>query len=337
MTQQRYRIGIDLGGTSVRVGLFDQALELLGRRTLVTRTLDGPDAVVGDMAEAVKGLLEEHDPSDGIAIGIGSPGPLNLVTGTLMLLPNFPGWEGYPLRARLSAVTGMDVTLDCDANAAALAEWKQGAGRLSEAKSMAMLTLGTGVGSGIILEGKVWHGIAGMAGEVGHISVNPDGPLCRCGGRGCLELYASARGVVRLSEEAASATGTSEHFRSLTKQTGMYSASQIAELAAAGDKAAQDVFRLLGKYLGLGLAGLANTLDLPLIVIGGGVAAAWQLFAPAMFATLREYSFVYRLAAPKQTELMEPGSTYICPAVLGEAAGLLGAALLPSQSMTLSH
>ena len=189
-------LGIDLGGTSLRVGAFDAGMQLLASRVMPTRVSSGPQAVVTDMADAIASLLDETT-ARAEAIGLGSPGPLNLTDGTLGQLPNFPGWDFFPLRSALEDLTGLPVVLDGDANAAALAEWKLGAGRNEGVDSMAMLTLGTGVGSGIILEGRIWHGIVGMGGEVGHVSVNYDGPACSCGGRGCLEYYASATGIER--------------------------------------------------------------------------------------------------------------------------------------------
>ncbi len=153
-SQDRLSIGIDLGGTSLRVGMFDAPVTELDRETLVTRVKDGPNAVVSDMAECVCRLRKKFPGSSAVSgIGLGSPGPLNLDLGTLGLLPNIPGWDGYPLRDRLSCATGLPVHLESDANAAAVVEWKLGAGRSAQVDSMAMITLGTGVGSGLIQPG----------------------------------------------------------------------------------------------------------------------------------------------------------------------------------------
>ncbi len=334
-TPSNLSIGIDLGGTSLRLGLFDSAfadneLSPLSSRTLRTRVEDGPEAVVSDMAECIISLTSEL-PSDTTfsGIGIGSPGPLNLQLGTLGLLPNFPGWDGFPLRDRLSAATGMPVFLEKDANAAAVAEWKLGAGRSAQVQSMAMITLGTGVGSGIILHGRVWHGMVGMGGEVGHVSIDRNGPICGCGSYGCLEQYASANGLIRIAREQSMTAGCSTDFLDLTEKPG-FTPLQVARLADNGDPCALRSFAELGAALGFGLAGLVNTLDPPLIVIGGGVASAWHLFAEQMFKTVREFSIVYRLGAPTQLAFMEADRTFIRPAELGPSAGLLGAALLPT-------
>lgn len=322
-------LGIDLGGTSLRVGAFDTQMQLLATRVMATRVRSGPQAVVSDMADAVASLLDETT-GRANAIGLGSPGPLNLIDGTLGQLPNFPGWDFFPLRSALEELIGLPVVLDCDANAAALAEWKLGAGHSEAVDSMAMLTLGTGVGSGLILGGRIWQGILGMGGEVGHVSVNFEGPVCSCGNRGCLEYYASATGIERAARALAQRSRGA--LADLFAQNRSVTARDIAELANTGDREAREVYMQVGLYLGRGLAGLVNTLDLPLYVIGGGVAAAWDLFAPEMFRTLRELSYVYRLSQPSQLTHREPGRPFITCATLGPDAGLLGAAMLPTYS-----
>lgn len=325
-------LGVDLGGTSIRVGLFDPAIQLLGSQSMPTRVAEGPRAAVEAIAAAIDELLgssrNENGRYEAIGVGIGSPGPINLRTGVLGLLPNLPGWESFPLREALAAATGLPVTLESDANAAAIAEWKLGAGQATGLDSMAMITLGTGVGSGLILNGRVWHGMFGMGGEVGHATVEPGGLLCGCGSRGCLEMYASANGLIRLARAAGTAAGASAAMEALGRSSELTPLA-VARLAETGDAGAREAFHRLGTYLGIGVANLINTLDLPMVVVGGGVASAWPLFAPSMFAALREYSVVYRLVEPTQREDMETDRTFVRPALLGPPAGLMGAALLP--------
>jgi glucokinase len=330
--RNRVTVGIDLGGTSIRLGLCDASMTLLESHSMPTRVAAGPQAVVQEMADAVRLLLQRESTEglyDPVGIGIGSPGPINLHTGVLGLLPNLPGWDNFPLRRALSEATGLPVILESDANAAATAEWKLGVGKTADVTSMAMLTLGTGVGSGIILNGKLWHGMFGMGGEVGHATVEPSGILCGCGSHGCLEMYASANGLMRLAREVAESPCGTAALRELCNGAGGCTPLHVARLAEAGDPAAKLAFERLGGYLGIGIANLINTLDLPMIVVGGGVATAWPLFSESMFKAVHDYSVVYRLVAPKQREEIEKNCTYICPAVLGPAAGLLGAALLP--------
>lgn len=329
---QAVTIGVDLGGTSIRVGLYDRTMRLLDSTSMPTRVADGPQTAVNEMAAAIRRLLRfEADEGylyQAVGVGIGSPGPINLNTGVLGLLPNLPGWDNFPLREALANATGLPVTLESDANAAAIAEWKLGAGQATGLASMAMITLGTGVGSGLILNGQVWHGMFGMGGEVGHATVEPGGLLCGCGSLGCLEMYASANGLMRLARAAAAEPDASTAMQELGKSDRLTPLA-VAQLAEKGDAAAQRSFARLGSYLGIGIANLVNTLDLPMIVVGGGVASAWPLFAPAMFAAVREYSVVYRLVEPTQRESLEVDRTFIRPALLGPSAGLMGAALLP--------
>ena len=333
--QQRNQItlGVDLGGTSTRVGLFDAGMRLVSSQIMPTPVADGPQICVDAMAAALHALLRDFRATGRqakvVGVGIGSPGPINLRTGVLGLLPNFPGWDNFPLRDALREATGLPVHLECDANAAALAEWKLGAGQASGLDSMAIVTLGTGVGSGLILAGRVWHGMFGMGGEVGHATVDPGGPLCGCGSRGCLEMYASANGLLRLAQAQAASDAGTPALRALLQQPGGFTPHQVAELAEGGDAAAGLAFERLGYHLGLGISNLINVLDLPMIVVGGGVAGAWPLFAPAMFRAVRDFSVVYRLATPTQLEFHEQDRTFIRPALLGAGAGLLGAALLP--------
>jgi len=325
-------VGIDLGGTSTRVGLYGEDMKLVDSRSMVTRVAAGPQACVDEMADAIRSLLDAghgFGAADILGVGIGSPGPINLRTGVLGHLPNFPGWDNFPLRDALTQASALPVTLESDANAAAIAEWKLGAGKSTQLDTMAMLTLGTGVGTGIILNGSVWHGMFGMGGEVGHTTLDPGGPVCGCGSRGCLEVFASANGLVRLATHAAESPGGTPALRALVAKPEGFTTREVAELADAGDGAARQAFERLGFYLGLGVADIINMLDVPMIVIGGGVAGAWSLFAPAMFRTVHDYSVVYRLATPTQLATLETDRTFICPAVLGSAAGLLGAGLLP--------
>ena len=326
-------IGVDLGGTSIRVGLFSPEIKLVNSHRMDTLVAEGPVAAVNRIAAAVEQLVRTH-PTDGSrsavrGIGIGSPGPIDLRAGVLGELPNLPGWGAFPLRSALATATGFEVVLESDANAAAIAEWKLGAGREAGIHSMAMITLGTGVGSGLILNGKVWHGILGMGGEAGHCSIEPEGPLCSCGTRGCLEMYASAAGLMRLARAASASTKDVDLLLALLLRQEGCSPSDVAALATSGDTVARLAFDRFGYYLGLGVAKLINILDVPMILIGGGVADSWELFAPAMFESVRKYSQIYRMVEPSQREILERDRTFIGRASLGPAAGLLGAALLP--------
>jgi glucokinase len=319
-----FSIGVDLGGTNLRVAAVTPAGELLDHISLPTRLSAGPHAVLDDMAAAIRQLIDKQH-GDLLGIGVGSPGPIELPLGVLHHPPNLTGFDGLNLRTELERRLERPVQVGHDAALAAYGECRLGAGRTHSVESLVMYTLGTGVGCGVILDGRIWQGMRGAAGESGHGPIIPDGVPCPCGARGCLEMYASATSIVRLARElgldpAGSHDGDGPaHF----------TASTVAQLAAAGDERALRVFDEVGLALGLSLAHLVNALDLPLYIIGGGVAAAWPLFAPRMFATLREGSYVYRQSMPRDPGVFSPGKTHVAPAQLGGDAGILGAALLP--------
>ena len=320
-----FSIGVDLGGTNLRVAAVTPAGERLETISLPTRLPAGPHAVFDDMAGAIRQLMAKQ-PGKLLGIGIGSPGPLELPLGVLHHPPNLPGFDGLNLRAELERRLDRPVQVDSDANLAAYGEFLLGAGRAFGVESLLILTLGTGVGCGIVLEGRIWHGMRGAAGESGHGPIIPDGIPCPCGARGCLEMYASATAIVRRARELGLASTTGTYSNS---DAPSLTASAVAQLATTGDERALQVFDEVGFALGLSLAHLVNALDLPLYVIAGGAAAAWPLFAPKMFATLREGSYVYRLSMPGDPGVYERGKTHVAPAQLGPDAGLLGAALLP--------
>lgn len=319
-----YCIGVDLGGTNLRIAAVTPGGERLDAVNLPTRLAAGPHAVLDDIAASIRTLIRNRGGAEPLGIGVGSPGPLELPLGVLHHPPNLPGFDGLNLRAELERRLDRPVQVDSDANLAAYGEYLLGAGRAFAVQSLCMYTLGTGVGSGVILDGRIWHGMQGAAGESGHGPILPDGVLCACGARGCLEMYASATAIVRRARELGVDPKTHAALTS----------SAVAALAIEGDQRALQVFDEAGLALGLSLAHLVNALDLPLYVIGGGAAAAWPLFAPRMFSTVREMSYVYHMSMPGDPNVFEAGKTHIAPAQLGGDAGILGAALLPMAAST---
>jgi glucokinase len=251
--------------------------------------------------------------------------------------PNLPDWADYPARTEIEKRLGARVILENDANSAALGEKWLGAAR--DFADMGMLTLGTGVGGGLVLGGRIWHGMSGMANEFGHITVEPAGAQCGCGNRGCLEAYASATAVVRMANEAI-AGGAAPGLALAAQTNGDFSAKAIYTLATQGDEQAKRIFWTVGRMLGIALSGLVNALNLPIYVVGGGVAGAWDIFAPVIFEELRQRSMVYAATAPDSfagsregaSAHVQPGGsskTIITQALLGSDAGLYGAARLP--------
>ncbi len=332
---QSYSIGIDLGGTSVRIAAYSHGVDFMETIVLRTRVGDGSRAVASDICGAIRTLTERysHVPLAGVALGC--PGPLELPLGRMLNPPNFPGWHGVELRSEIEEALGAPIIVENDANAAAFAEARLGQGSALDEQgntlfdSLCMLTLGTGVGNGIILNGKIWHGMNGMAGEAGHATIWPDGPLCGCGNHGCLEMYASATALVRMAREQI-ALGHGPGLERLALQNPSFTAHDVYTLAKSGDKAANLVFQTTGRALGIGLGALINTLNLPLFVVGGGLAEAWDVFSPWMFEELRHRSYVFRLTDPEANPATGiGGKTRVLRAALGPNTGLLGACLLP--------
>ncbi len=337
----KFTVGVDMGGTNLRVAGYSHSSSEQWRQlasvNIPTRVSEGPGVVLADMASAIRRVVDKcGEQCGGIAelegIGVGSPGPIELPEGRLLQPPNLPGFHALELKTELEALLKMPVIIESDANAAALAEAHAGAGARYNVDSLCMLTLGTGVGNGLIFDGHIWHGFRGMAGEAGHVSVWPDGILCPCGNRGCLELFASATGIVRMARETA-AEGRSPRIRELIDRGARVTAREVARFAEQGDEGALVVYDTVGRALGLSLAGLVNTLNVPLYVIGGGASAAWPLFAPALFRELERASYVYRLTMPEgpleARMRFTPGKSNVVPAVLGTDSGLLGAAMVP--------
>ena len=316
---KRFAVGADLGGTNLRIAAVDEKGKVFEKISLATRARQGRETVVRELCRAIRQLTQKQGGGKSFAgIGIGIPGIIYLKTGTVRQSPHLPGWENYPVRDEIESLLGVRVFLENDANVAALGEKWLGLGR--DINSLCMLTLGTGVGGGVVLDGKIWHGVLGMAGELGHMVVAENGIACPCGGYGCLETEASASAIVRKGEELLAAEGSPALAEARSKVSKL-TAKMIYETARAGDASSKAIFESVGRYLGIGIAGLTNALNLPLYVIGGGASASWDLFAPAMFTEARRRSFVFR-----------EGSTRIEKAILKEDAGLCGAAYLPLQA-----
>ena len=330
-----FSIGVDLGGTNLRIAAVSGEGQLLEKVTLGTKLALGRDHVIGEMCDAIQTLSDKYKATGSfLGAGIGVPGLIDLQSGMMRKAANLPGWKDYPARAEIERRLGLPkndarVVLENDARVAALGEQWLGAAR--GVANMAVLTLGTGIGGGIVLGGRIWHGMNGMAGEFGHVTVEPDGHLCGCGNRGCSEQYASASALLRMARETIAA-GQSPSLAQAASSDPEFGAKAIYNLAVQGDEPARRIFRSFGGYLGLLLAGLVNVLNLEMYVIGGGVSSAWDAFAPSMFEELRERSIVYAATAPPDP--LKSGSsgstterrTIITQAVLGSDAGLYGAA-----------
>jgi glucokinase len=333
-----FAIGVDLGGTNLRIAAVDEQGRLMEKVTLGTKTVLGRDHVLNDMCEAIRHASDKYKGAGKLlGVGIGVPGIIDMQTGMMRESPNLPGWADYPVRSEIEKRLGAPVILENDANVAALGEKWLGAGR--HVGDMAMLTLGTGVGGGLVLGGKIWHGMTGMAGEFGHMTVDPEGQLCGCGNHGCLEQYASATAIMRMAREMI-ATGDAPGLAKAASADAEFSAREIYNLAIQGDEQARRIFRRVGRALGIALATMVNGLNLEMYVIGGGVCSAWEAFSPTIFEELRQRAMVYAATAPadplhtpsgasRQKEAGTARTTIITRALLGSDAGLFGAARLP--------
>ncbi|HWR35936.1 MAG TPA: ROK family protein [Clostridia bacterium] len=326
-----FAIGVDLGGTNLRIAAVDEQGTLLEKLTTGTQVAKGRDHVIGDMTDAITQVSEKLRGTAELAgIGIGVPGIIDMSTGMLRESPNLPGWSDYPVHSEIERRLGTQVFLENDANAAALGEQWLGAAR--DFGSMCMLTLGTGVGGGIVLDGMIWHGMNGMAGELGHITVQPDGRQCGCGNLGCVEQYASATAIVRMAREAIAAGTAPELAHATESEDKILDARRVYQMAIQGDRPAQEIFHRVGQALGIVIADFVNALNLPMFVVGGGVSSAWDAFAPKMMEEVRRRSFVYAATAPDLAEAAgfpDRKTTVITRALLGSDAGLFGAARIP--------
>jgi glucokinase len=330
-----FSIGVDLGGTNLRIAAVSTDGQMLERVTLGTNLASGPDHLIGEMCGAILGLSAKYRSGGSfLGVGAGIPGIIDMESGTVRKSANLPGWSGYPVREEIERRIKSQFILENDGNMAALGEKWLGAAR--KVPSMAMLTLGTGIGGAIVLDGKVWHGMNGMAGEFGHVPIEPEGVPCGCGGHGCAERYASATAIVRMAREAI-ASGAATALAEAANSDAEFSAHTIYNLAMQGDEDARQIFRRFGKALGFLLAGMVNGLNLEMYVIGGGVSSAWEAFAPSMFSELKERSLIYLATEPEAHSGTDKDAapagggrkTIVTRALLGSDAGLLGAARIP--------
>ncbi len=294
-----HRIGIDLGGSKIALGLVSPADEILARRRIDTNAAAGLERVVERIADEVEALAATLTSEEAVAaVGVGAPGPLDHIKGELLTLVNLPGISNSPFRRVLSERLALPVALDHDAKVAALGEFHFGAGRGRD--SMIYIVIGTGVGAAIIYQGALLYGEGNSAGECGHMTVDPRGRPCHCGSRGCLEAYT---GGPALSRQYAEMTGDD------------ITGADIAARARSGDVQALQVFTDAGRALGIAIASLAMTLNIETFVIGGSVAKAGDLLLEPARETLPGYAF--RAVSER---------VRVVASELGEDAAILGAA-----------
>lgn len=303
-------LGIDLGGTDCKFGVVDEMGRVIHSSKNPTRPELGPEGVIAGIAAHAQGLLSQHPVK---AIGMGVPGPMSSRLGLVYEAPNLPGWYHVPVQELLEGHLKLPVSLSNDANAAAYGEYWAGAGR-EISGTMILFTLGTGVGGGIILDGQLYVGPDDTAGELGHMCIEVNGELCGCGGRGCLEAYASATAIRReVRNSLAAGVKTKIHIPDGAEEA--FGAKVVYDAACEGDEFAIGLFRKVGEALGAAAGSMINIFNPDMIVYGGAIANAGEF----IFGPLRERA--------RQQAFEKPFSrTTIQQATLGNDAGIIGAA-----------
>ncbi|DAA95308.1 TPA: hypothetical protein CPT80_08330 [Candidatus Gastranaerophilales bacterium HUM_9] len=309
------RIGIDVGGTNVKIALVNEKGGIVYSNSIPTRAEMGYEYTVNSMKEAIKELLKETNTSakDVEGMGFGFPGQIDCKKGIVRLAPNIPGWVDVPIAEIMEKEFGIPTRVDNDVRCAALGELNFGAGKGCE--NLVCITVGTGIGSGLIINGKLVRGASNAAGEIGHIKLDmTGGPLCGCGDRGCLEAFASGPSIVAMAEEYIKG-GKSTKYRELANPD--ITPYVVSVAAQQGDPVAKRIFTIIGEYIGVGLASVVNLLNPEKIIIGGGVAAAGDILMTPIKETL-----------VKRAMPISGGAVEVVPAQLGNTAGVIGASLL---------
>jgi len=313
-------VAVDLGGTQLRTALYDARYQMGVRHAEPTDAQQGVEAVVDRLVEAVYRTGAEAGWDQIAAVGVSAPGPLDPRRGVIHWAPNLPGWRDVPLAGRLRSAVGRPVFLGNDGNLAALAEQRQGAGQGQS--DLVYLTVSTGIGGGVISDGRLILGRGGLGGEVGHMTIEANGPRCNCGNIGCLEALASGTAIARQAQELI-AGGTQTLIADLAGgDRDRISARLVYQAAIQGDEVAVDLFHKAGSYLGIGIINLMYLFNPGMIVIGGGVSKAGDLLFGPMQATIRQ-----------RIHPIYWSHCSIVRAALGDDVCLLGAAILALESV----
>jgi glucokinase len=304
---RKYIIAIDLGGTNLKVALLDLQYKIKDKEIMGTRSFLEKDELISGIIHAINRVIKYNnlDKTDILGIGLGLPGPVDAKSGIVHFFPNIPGWREVPLRDILKNRIGLPVFLDNDAKIMALAEHRLGSAK--GLNNVLCMTLGTGIGGGIIIGGKLYRGFNNAAGEVGHLPINEHGSSCNCGRTGCLEAYIGNNKIIKDARK--------EFKRNISLE-------ELSMLAARGNKRAIKIWRKVGRRLGFALAGVVNLLNLDAIVMGGGVANAGR----TLFDSTKE-------SLKKQAMNVHGSHVKIFKAKLGNNAGLIGAAIVVKEGL----
>ena len=317
-TSDRYVVGVDLGGTNIVTGVMpDDGSRTIAVRSIPTEAERGADGVITRIVAQAEASIADAMAETGarreqfVGVGIGAPGPLDRASGIVKIAPNL-GWRDVPLRDMVSGALGMPAELDNDANCATLGEWWVGAAR--GARHVVGMTIGTGIGGGLVLDGRLYHGASDVAGEVGHATIDPTGRRCACGNYGCLEAYASGPAIAERAREAL-ASGESSALLALAGGDPLaITAATVYEAADAGDTLARVIVRETAGFLGAGVANLLNVFNPEVVVIAGGVTRAGDALFEPLRAEVKRRAFRPAVEAAR-----------IVPGTLPGTAGVVGA------------
>ncbi len=312
------RIGIDVGGTNVKIALVDKSGKIIYSNSVPTYAKMGYEYTVNNIKQAIKDLMKETNTTakDIDGIGFDFPGQVDYKTGIVKLAPNIPGWVNVPIAQMIEEEFHIPTRIDNDVRCAALGEMKFGAGQGCE--NFVCITVGTGIGSGLVINGQLVRGASNAAGEIGHIKLQmKDGLICGCGDTGCLEAYASGPSIVAMAQDYIKG-GKSTKFREMAAaEGGEITPYMVAKAAEAGDPVAKRIFEIVGEYIGIGLTSVINLLNPEKVIIGGGVAEAGDLLLNPIRKTIKERAMV-----------VAGNAVEIVPAQLGNSAGVIGASML---------
>lgn len=303
---KKFIIGIDLGGTNLKIALLDLRYKIRDREVLSTQRFKNKENLISIIIYSINRVIENNglEKKDILGVGLGLPGPVDTKSGLVHFFPNIAGWKEVNLKKILQQRLGLPVSLDNDAKLMSMAEYKIGKAR--SFKNALCLTLGTGIGAGIIIGGALYRGVKNAAGEIGHIPVNEEGPRCNCGGSACLEAYIGNNRIIREAKK-------------IFKRD--ISLEELSALGKKRDMRALSIWRNVGRYLGIALAGVVNLLNLDAVIIGGGIANA----GPVLFNSVRQ-------TIKKRAMSVQAGHVKLFKAELGNDAGLIGAAILVKEN-----
>ncbi|MHC4536693.1 MAG: ROK family protein [Planctomycetota bacterium] len=309
-------VGLDVGGTNVKIGLFDSELTMICKTSITTEADMGPEVVINNMAQAVKELLAEAGLSlqDIVAVGIGTPGPAKYSEGIIIRSTNMPKFKNVPICKMLNERLGAPVVYDNDANVACWGEYSVGAGK--GVKDIAFFTLGTGIGGGIVSNGELVHGCNENGAELGHMIIYPDGRSCNCGQKGCVEAYASADSTARRATEAIEA-GAESSLKQVLEEKGKITSKDIYQHLASGDKLAKEITDGTAEALAITCINMLHTTEPKRIIFTGGMIAAGDV----LLNRIKDFF-------DKHIWTLKKESVEICFATLGEDTGIIGAAAL---------